>query len=82
MLSKIQIKFTNDTKNSTSVVAGVPRPTPQKWLEILEKYYKNFYKYSTNISVRVFIVLLVCSWVFNQSLMSCVLFKGCNASSE
>ena len=57
MLSKIQIKFTNGTKNSTSVVAGIPRPTPQKWLEILKKFYKNLYKYSTNISVRVFIVI-------------------------
>ena len=27
------------------------------------------------------LLLLVCSWVFKKSLMSCVLFKGCNVSS-
>ena len=32
-------------------------------------------------SVRVFIVLLFCSWVFGKSWMSCILFKGCNFSS-
>ena len=29
----------------------------------------------------VFIVLLVCSWIFKKSLRSCVVFKGCNVSS-
>ena len=32
-------------------------------------------------SVRMFIVLLICSWVFKESLMSFVLFKSYNDSS-
>ena len=30
--------------------------------------------------LRVFIILMVCSWPFKKILMSCVLFKGCNNS--
>ena len=30
--------------------------------------------------LRVFIILMVCSWPFKKIFMSCVLFKGCNNS--
>ena len=44
------------------------------WLKFFEAttYFLNF--------LWVFIVLSVSSWVFKKSLLSCVLFKGCNVS--
>ena len=69
---------TVDFSNTAVILnsAAQPKYHSPSWLP----WFLDFW-ISLIYSVRVFIVLLVCSWVFKKTLMSCVLFKGCNVSS-